>query len=226
MKRLLLISGFSIFTDELGNILEWKQKEKRFHTFTKHTDQLRKLLTAEDIVNHTIIDVKDKYCIISGRGHIEVNDNYDAFCTKVKNGSLISGEIYINNKNNGINYGENYENSSLTYTDDELLTHLQSLHDKKKYNRFKKYAVVVGLIRGSEFYEVYSDYATTTLNLDNSLLKLSNNMKIINKKTHNTSPYTYTGSICSSGPNSGTQIVCYEIKMFTVGLFSDKVKFI
>lgn len=225
MKRLVVIGSLNIWQDELANILVYRRKDKQLYTFTEHTDQLRALLTKDDILKHTKKHTANDYCLISGKGEIGVVDNYEDFCSKVKNSVPVTGEIYVNNKNNSMNTGTNYVNNYLTYSDEEILQYLNTLYKKHKYSKWKKYAIVVGVIEGSQFSEMFSGTASVKLVLNNTLLKISNNMTIVNNSSGSVND-TYTGGIMSSGPNRGPQIVGYEIKMFTFGIFSGKAKFI
>jgi hypothetical protein len=223
MKRLLVNSTLSISNVELGEVLDYK--DKTLYTFTKHSNEFKDLVKIDDINKHTSVHTADHYYLISGKGTITVDKNYDEFCRNVQNLVPVSGEIYVKNKNNSMNNGTDYINNSLTYDDDTLLQYLSQIDKKNKFSRWKEYAIVVGIIKGTDSSEIFSDSADIKLTLNNTLLRLSKNMSIVDKKIKSCVG-TYDGSIMTCQGIQGSQTVGYEIKMFTFGIFSSKPRFI
>lgn len=222
MKRLVVTSGLSIFDSRLGDILDYK--DKTLYTFTDHTDELKDLIGSE-INKHVKIDIAKKYYLISGKGEISVKDNYKEFNENVKNLVPVNAEIYVRNKNNSMNNGTDYVNTYLTYSDDELLEYLTIIDKKNKFSRWKRYAIVVGIIKGFGSSDTFSDSADVKITFNNTLLRLSKNMKITNKKSSSPT-HNYGGCVMSSTGRSGSQTVGYEVKVFTFGVFSSKPRLI
>jgi hypothetical protein len=229
-QHLIITSTLSISERNLGDILVWNSKENQFRRIynedLKIDNDFYKILEKNNINDNTKYTATDKYHHITGSGTLGIKDNYESLHSDIKNRHPITTEIFADVKDFGMNYGDKSETSSLTYEDEMLLQYLNELHKTKKFSKMKTYAVIISLTNGENNTSVHSGHAYTPIQLDDSALEIGNDIKIKHKTYDSNKLMGYDGPFCKAGPSPSKSLIAFKIKKFSVGFFTNKVKFI